>query len=259
MHFFFAALFFILFATFPPNMSFDNEKPQSGGTPPQPVPIPLLDNSINEKPVPPLSANITLDTQSVSPNTAQGSGEASTQRRSSTTPFYEYQNDASDQKSIQILELARQYTNNSSYHASMHSVRSSRDKEENLQEGGDSISLDRVSTTFNPFLDASVPALDPHSDDFDPRAWARHILHARLRDPDRYPLLAAGVSFKSLGAYGHSTGSDYQKTVFNTLISYKDIFKFLSKKKDPEITILKEFNGLVRSGECCVVLGRPGA
>ncbi|VVT48648.1 uncharacterized protein SAPINGB_P001882 [Magnusiomyces paraingens] len=254
--------------TLPPSLNSSSDSPTDSST--------GLDNNLSPTPPPEAFQPLNMNTKNPSTHPA----------------FFDYNNTEGNpvQKSQQILELARQLTNSSQYkidssanteantntNANANATTTithgsnkdplgvSPDTSEKLRSDADSIassskSLHRFPTAFNPFLDASNPLLDPHSDQFDSRIWAQHVLHIQHRDPERYPLLNAGVSFRNLGAFGYSTGSDYQKTVFNTILSYKEWFRILLKKKDPQITILKEFNGLVKSGETCVVLGRPGA
>lgn len=154
------------------------------------------------------------------------------------------------EKNETILKLARQYTQGSNT-----SQLSLSPAETNI-----STLLAPVSTGFNPFLSTDNPVLDPHSPDFHPRAWARHMLKVRNSDPERYPKLNAGVSFKGLGAYGYSDGSSYQPTVLTSVFqsAHKNL-NLLRGRKGEKVTILRNFNGLVKSGETCVVLGRPGA
>lgn len=113
---------------------------------------------------------------------------------------------------------------------------------------------------YNPFIDTFDPILDPHSDDFSSFEWAKFMLRVRQNDPETYPSFSAGVSFKSLGAYGYTDSTSYQKTVLNVLHSkLNNFYSFLTRRKGSKTIILKDFNGLVKSGETCVVLGRPGA
>lgn len=112
----------------------------------------------------------------------------------------------------------------------------------------------------NPFLDPDAdPELNPHSEQFSYKKWIKHILHIRSRDPERYPKRSAGVSFRNLNAYGFGTAADYQADVFNIwLKGFGWIKNQLGFGKKVRIDILRDFEGLVRSGEMLVVLGRPG-
>ena len=120
----------------------------------------------------------------------------------------------------------------------------------------------------NPFADPSHPELDPHSPQFDARKWVKLIMrqHAR-RDTSSGPegildmdALRAGVSFRNLNVHGFGRPTDFQKDVANIWLGIthqaKDLFGYGSKTK---IQILRDFEGVVRAGEMCMVLGRPGS
>lgn len=112
----------------------------------------------------------------------------------------------------------------------------------------------------NPFLDASAdPELDPSSEQFNQTKWVKNMLHITSRDPERYPRRTAGVTFRNLNAYGYGTAADYQADVFNTwLKAFGYVRGMLGLRKKMRIDILRDFEGLVKSGEMLVVLGRPG-
>jgi hypothetical protein len=78
-------------------------------------------------------------------------------------------------------------------------------------------------------------------------------------DPDRYPRRTAGVSFRNLNVYGFGTAADYQMNVANAWLKAAGWFRSLVVHREKiRIDILRDFEGLVRSGEMLVVLGRPG-
>ncbi|RDW60660.1 AtrD-2 [Coleophoma cylindrospora] len=113
---------------------------------------------------------------------------------------------------------------------------------------------------INPFFGSQDPVLDPFSDKFKPRSWARTLLAISSRDPERYPKRVAGVSYKNLNVHGFGTPTDYQKSVGNYPLELFGLFKrLLGKSEKTKIQILRNFDGLVRSGELLVVLGRPGS
>jgi hypothetical protein len=113
---------------------------------------------------------------------------------------------------------------------------------------------------LNPFLDPDTdPRLDPNSEQFSQKKWVKNILHITSRDPERYRPRTAGASFRNLNAYGFGTAADYQSDVFNTwLKAFGSVKSVLGLGKKLRIDILRDFEGLVRSGEMLVVLGRPG-
>lgn len=112
----------------------------------------------------------------------------------------------------------------------------------------------------NSFLDPTAdPELDPNSEHFRQKKWVKNLLHITSRDPERYPRRTAGVTFKNLNAYGFGTAADYQADVFNMwLKAFGAVRGWLGLRKKRRIDILRNFEGLVKSGEMLVVLGRPG-
>lgn len=130
-------------------------------------------------------------------------------------------------------------------------------------------SLSRVPTTgvrhdehgvpVNPFHGSDDPLLDPASGQFSSRAWTKQLMGITSRDPERYPRRTAGIAYRNLGAYGFGEPTDYQKTYGNFPLGLGNVFrKLIGQSKKTRIQILRDFDGLVRSGEMLVVLGRPG-
>jgi len=112
----------------------------------------------------------------------------------------------------------------------------------------------------NPFEGSSDPLLDPASPRFNARAWTKTIMGLQSRDPERYPTRTAGISYKNLAAHGFGEATDYQKTFGNYPLEIPSMLRgLIGRKKQTKIQILKDFDGLVRSGEMLVVLGRPGS
>jgi ATP-binding cassette subfamily G (WHITE) protein 2 (PDR) len=118
-------------------------------------------------------------------------------------------------------------------------------------------SIRRSHSVINPFF-SSDPELDPNSPAFSPSHWARALLHAISRDADRYPTRTAGISHRDLSVHGFGTDMDYQKDVLNVLLGGPEIAMNWMGKRGGKTQILKDFDGLVRSGEMLLVLGRPG-
>ena len=112
---------------------------------------------------------------------------------------------------------------------------------------------------INPFFGSEHPLLDPNSGKFSPRAWLETVMSITSKDPERYPKGIAGVAYKNLSAHGFGEPTDYQKTFGNCLLKPLDLVKrLIGKGKKTRIQILRGFDGLVKSGEMLVVLGRPG-
>ncbi|KAL4876947.1 ABC-2 type transporter-domain-containing protein [Aspergillus karnatakaensis] len=126
--------------------------------------------------------------------------------------------------------------------------------------------LTRKSTHYsttnatNPFFEENKESsLHPDSPSFKVKDWIRSLLAAQAGDPDRFRQRTAGVAFKKLSVHGFGSATDYQKDVFNAILSVGGLFRKLTKSGQQKVQILNEFNGLVRSGEMLVVLGRPGS
>ncbi|KAI2084684.1 Multidrug resistance protein [Ophidiomyces ophidiicola] len=113
----------------------------------------------------------------------------------------------------------------------------------------------------NPFLDPDAdPELNPSGPDFRAKKWLKTILQIQSRDSDRYPKRTAGVSFRNMNVYGYGTAADYQADVGNTPLKAVNAIKdLMGMGKKVRIDILRDFEGLVKSGEMLVVLGRPGS
>lgn len=111
----------------------------------------------------------------------------------------------------------------------------------------------------NPFNAAEDPRLDPHSDKFSARAWTKTLVGITSRDPERYPSRTAGVAYRTLNVHGFGNPTDYQKTFGNYPLELLGLVNKIRGKGQRKIQILENFDGLIRSGEMLVVLGRPGS
>lgn len=138
----------------------------------------------------------------------------------------------SEREERQVLQLARTFTNASVKNA----------------EG----------QYINPFLGSEDPTLDPNSEKFSSKVWVKTLVSIASRDPERYPERTAGVSYRDLSCHGYGNATDYQKTFGNYPLEAAGIFNRLTGKGRTKIQILRNFDGLIKSGEMLVVLGRPG-
>lgn len=112
----------------------------------------------------------------------------------------------------------------------------------------------------NPFLGSDDPRLVPGSGSFDHKSWIRSVLDLQSRNPDRFPGRTAGISFQNLGAFGFGTSTDFQRTVSSVMLEAGAIARrVFGMERQRKIQILRNFDGLVKSGEMLVVLGRPGS
>jgi ATP-binding cassette subfamily G (WHITE) protein 2 (PDR) len=101
------------------------------------------------------------------------------------------------------------------------------------------------------------PALDPQSGSFDLRKWLKFAFQDISRDgPQGH---TSDVIFKDLSVYGSGAALQYQDTVSSTLTAPLRLPQLFRHSKPPQRRILKDFNGLMKSGELLLVLGRPGA
>ncbi|CAG8953551.1 hypothetical protein HYFRA_00010008 [Hymenoscyphus fraxineus] len=112
----------------------------------------------------------------------------------------------------------------------------------------------------NPFDGSDNPLLNPASGKFSYKVWTKNLLGIQSRDPERYPARVAGVAYKNLSAHGFGEATDYQKTFGNYPLEAGSLFKkLIGRGHKSKIQILRNFDGLIRSGEMLVVLGRPGS
>ena len=101
--------------------------------------------------------------------------------------------------------------------------------------------------------------LDPHSENFRAKSWLKALLALSSDNPDAAPRITSGVAFRSLSAHGYGASTDYQKSVGNVWLNAVGIVRKLIQARQRKIEILRDFNGVVRSGEMLVVLGPPGS
>ncbi|KAF2142292.1 uncharacterized protein K452DRAFT_226952 [Aplosporella prunicola CBS 121167] len=72
-----------------------------------------------------------------------------------------------------------------------------------------------------------------------------------------------GVTFRNLNVYGFTSSDQYQQTVASYILDIPKSLSLLFRRRDShkrnKPIILRDFTGLVRSGEMLLVLGRPGS
>ncbi|KAK3710076.1 Multidrug resistance protein [Vermiconidia calcicola] len=116
-----------------------------------------------------------------------------------------------------------------------------------------------TSVPENPFGADPDSALDPNSKNFRPRQWAKSMIKLNNADTSS-PNRTAGIAFRNLNVHGFGAATDYQKDVANIWLEAVDLAKkVLGMAKPRRIDILRNFEGIVRSGEMLVVLGPPGS
>lgn len=111
----------------------------------------------------------------------------------------------------------------------------------------------------NSFLETNEDSeLNPHSPNFNARRWVKNLLAVKSQDPERYPERNVGVLFRDLSVHGFGSPTDYQKDVANSILEIGTLVRHITGTAKQKIQILQDFDGVVRSGEMLVVLGRPG-
>ena len=97
---------------------------------------------------------------------------------------------------------------------------------------------------------------DPHSPNFSYEEWITNV----HQDPARRRKNAIGIAYQNLHVYGFGTTTDYQKTFSNyPFLCFSLLDKLFGRQRKSRIDILQDFEGLVKSGEMLMVLGKPGS
>ncbi|KAF1980084.1 hypothetical protein BU23DRAFT_444908 [Bimuria novae-zelandiae CBS 107.79] len=96
------------------------------------------------------------------------------------------------------------------------------------------------------------PAVDPSSDSFQLPKFLKMFRHQF--EQAGHSMMQVGIVYKNLNIYGKGQALRIQKTVGNSLM-VQDLFKGSKQHKH----ILRSFDGIVKSGELLIVLGRPGS
>lgn len=110
--------------------------------------------------------------------------------------------------------------------------------------------LSRKQSTMAAPDDASV---DPSSESFQLPKFLKMFRHQF--EQAGHSLMKVGIVYKNLNIYGKGEALQLQKTVGNSFM-VQDMFKG-GKKQHKHI--LRNFDGIVKSGELLIVLGRPGS
>ncbi|KAL2838553.1 ABC-2 type transporter-domain-containing protein [Aspergillus pseudoustus] len=116
----------------------------------------------------------------------------------------------------------------------------------------------RLSTIST--LSTNDPRLNPNSPDFDYQLWSHSALRAMVRSGFTPPSL--GLVFESVCVSGAGSALQYQETITSLFaIPFRKGSDLLSHSKSHSRRrrILNDFDGLIKSGELLLVLGRPGS
>ncbi|KXT02246.1 hypothetical protein AC578_5083 [Pseudocercospora eumusae] len=112
----------------------------------------------------------------------------------------------------------------------------------------------------NDFTETSDPPLDPSSANFSTKPWLKSLMVMLGEDPAKYPRRVIGVAFQKLSVQAVGAASDYQPTFVNQLSGILGpLRKLLGQRRLTRTQILRDFDGLVNSGEMLLVLGSPGS
>lgn len=119
------------------------------------------------------------------------------------------------------------------------------------------VSLDDPASIFANNDTNSV--LNPRGERFNARAWAKTI--AKVANDRGEEFRRVGLCFQNLNVFGYGTPTDFQKDVGNVWLALPGVVRrfFSSSAGQSRIDILRDFNGIIRPGEMCVVLGPPGS
>ena len=117
------------------------------------------------------------------------------------------------------------------------------------------IALERTKTVSGMELSDSI--LDPANPTFNFRLWAKYLVKQLEDNGIRRPRVS--TTFQNLTVTGTGDEIMLHKTVssiFTTPFGFASVSKRKSRAKR---TILHNFNGVIKEGEMCIVLGRPGS
>ncbi|KAH7080571.1 ABC-2 type transporter-domain-containing protein [Paraphoma chrysanthemicola] len=106
----------------------------------------------------------------------------------------------------------------------------------------------------SPFEAAADSRLDPRSEKFRAKDWARAFYNLRYNSDEAIPRVA-GFAFKNLNVWGKGSPTDFQSTVGNKILKLPSLFGRGAQK----IEILHDLDGLLLPGEQLCVLGPPGS
>ncbi|KAJ3536716.1 hypothetical protein NM208_g6606 [Fusarium decemcellulare] len=114
------------------------------------------------------------------------------------------------------------------------------------------------SATIFSSTDPNSP-LNPRGDRFNARTWAKTVAKAASERGQGFRRV--GLCFQNVNVFGYGTPTDFQKDVGNVWLALPMMIRRLFSKTagHTRIDILHQFDGLIRPGEMCVVLGPPGS
>ncbi|KAF2636857.1 hypothetical protein P280DRAFT_492818 [Massarina eburnea CBS 473.64] len=111
----------------------------------------------------------------------------------------------------------------------------------------------RQSTIASP----DDPVVDPASPEFDLRRFLKMFRHQL--ENEGITMRQVGLVYKNLNVYGSGAALQLQKTVLDFLMAPLRVGELFNFGKKQHKHILRNFDGVINSGEMLIVLGRPGS
>ncbi|KAK1143727.1 hypothetical protein N8T08_006128 [Aspergillus melleus] len=101
------------------------------------------------------------------------------------------------------------------------------------------------------------PAINPQAPEFDLEKWLKWVIKGA--QDNGISSSRAGIVFKNLNVSGSGAALQLQETVTSMFSIPTQVGEILRQRRSPPKLILKDFNGLLESGQLLLVLGRPGS
>jgi ATP-binding cassette, subfamily G (WHITE), member 2, PDR len=122
-------------------------------------------------------------------------------------------------------------------------------------EAGDAVNLTRTETITG--MPDDHPAFDPSDPGFDLYKWIKKFV--RELNAEGMSLTRSGFVFKNLNVSGSGAALNLQQDITGLLTAPARLGELFSMGKKPHKQILQNFDGVLKSGELLIVLGRPGS
>ncbi|EXJ88084.1 hypothetical protein A1O1_05012 [Capronia coronata CBS 617.96] len=125
-------------------------------------------------------------------------------------------------------------------------------------------SADAIDLDGKPIFGSDNPEspLNPSGNKFNARAWAQNV--AKVARESGLDFRRTGLCFQNLNVFGYGTAADFQKDVTNIWLALpgiiaRQLMPGSSMSGRTRLDVLHQFDGILRPGEMCVVLGPPGS
>jgi hypothetical protein len=170
-----------------------------------------------------MSASLSVNEKHSDPNTLLSGGDK-TDSTLSLDHGDTHKVEQGDERERAVLKLARKFTSQSEQH-----------------------------NYGSPFEAVAGSSLDPSSETFRAKDWAKAFYDLRYSEEEAIPRVA-GIAFTNLSVCGQGLPTDFQSTVGNQILKLPSVFG----KGAQKIEILRDLDGLILPGEQLCVLGPPG-